>query len=128
LSLSRIHCGSWSNGRVALVGDAVYAPVPVVRAGHQPRARRRLRARGRARPGRRSPRGVENYELQTRDFVTQNEKPAPSRLKGVRSSAQLWLQKRMLRLLPKLPGRDRIIDRVTVPVRIAANAIALADY
>jgi hypothetical protein len=33
----------------------------------------------------------------------------------------------MLRLMPRLPGRERMISRVTEPIRRAATAITLPD-
>ncbi|MBM0259477.1 hypothetical protein [Micromonospora sp. 4G55] len=43
------------------------------------------------------------------------------------STAQIRFQFLMLRLLPHLPGRDRMIGRVAEPIRRAANAITLPD-
>ena len=46
----------------------------------------------------------------------------------MRTRWQVALQMQMLRMLPYLPGRGRIIERVTGPIRNAATAISLKDY
>ena len=70
------------------------------------------------------------YERRLRDFVTRNQNLAPGLLKGMaqRSRFQLRFQQRMLRLIPHLPGTDRILDRVLGPIRDAATAITLPEY
>ncbi|XVV07703.1 hypothetical protein ACQPW3_20920 [Actinosynnema sp. CA-248983] len=63
-----------------------------------------------------------------RDFVTANQALAEATLKGMvlSSKATIWFQSRMLCLLPHMPGRDRMIERITEPVRRAATAITPA--
>jgi hypothetical protein len=67
-----------------------------------------------------------------RDFVTQNQKLAQTNIKGmvVTSKAQIWIQTRMLRLLPHLPASwsDRVIGRITETIRKAATAITVKTY
>ena len=128
-TVSQIHCENWANGRVVLLGDAAYAPSlasgqgtslalvgAYVLAGELNAIDHRQ--------------AFAAYQAQMREFVALNQKLAPSQLKGMiqRGRAQLWFQLRMLRLMPKLPGKDKIVARVLEPIRRAANGIALKDY
>ncbi len=65
-----------------------------------------------------------------RTFVEQNQKLAPGNLKGMvlQSKSQIWFQTQMIRILPYLPGKERIIGRVTEAIHTAATAITLKDY
>ncbi|WP_346105362.1 FAD-dependent monooxygenase [Nonomuraea maheshkhaliensis] len=125
-SVSQIHMDRWSRGRVVLVGDAGYCASPAsgqgtslalvgayVLAGE-------LSGDG----------GLEGYERELRPFVEANQALGPTNIKGMVSGsrAALWFQLRMMRLLPHLPGRDRMIERITGPIARAANAISLKPY
>ncbi|MFD0821903.1 hypothetical protein ACFQ0D_27110, partial [Micromonospora zhanjiangensis] len=70
------------------------------------------------------------YDGALRDFVARNQALAPNNLRGMvlRSRAGVWASTRMIRLMPHLPGRDRMVRRVTEPIRRAASGIELADY
>jgi 2-polyprenyl-6-methoxyphenol hydroxylase-like FAD-dependent oxidoreductase len=131
-SISQIHLDRWSSGRTVLVGDAGYGPSPAsgqgtslalvgayVLAGE-------LAAAGDHRTA------FARYEEEMRDFVTQNQKLAQTNIKGmvVNSRSQIWIQTRMLRLLPHLPTSwsDRVIGRITDTIRQAATAITLKTY
>ncbi len=46
----------------------------------------------------------------------------------LQSRTQIWFQTQMIRLLPYLPGKERIIGRVTEAIHTAATAITLKDY
>ena len=74
--------------------------------------------------------GFAEYERKMRHFVGENQKLAASNLKGMvlKSAGQIRFQMQMLRLMPYLPGKDRMIRRITEPIRKAATAITLEDY
>jgi hypothetical protein len=59
----------------------------------------------------------------------ENQKLAASNLKGMvlKSAGQIRFQMQMLRLMPYLPGKNRMIRRITEPIRKAATAITLED-
>ena len=65
-----------------------------------------------------------------RGFVGQNQQLGPENLKGMvaRTQAQVWFQTRMIRMLPCLPWRNLIVDRVAGAIHRAATAITLEDY
>lgn len=62
--------------------------------------------------------------------MEENQKLAEGNLRGMvlKSAAQIRFQMLMLRLMPHLPGRNRMIERVTEPIRKAATAITIRDY
>jgi 2-polyprenyl-6-methoxyphenol hydroxylase-like FAD-dependent oxidoreductase len=130
-SLSQIHMDRWSRGRVALVGDAGYCASPasgqgtsLALVGAYVLAGELAAADGDHETA------FDAYETRMRDFVAANQKLGPSNIKGMvlRSRTAIWFQTRMMRLLPHLPGRDAMIERVTGPIHRAADAVTLADY
>lgn len=130
-SISQIHMENWSSGRVALVGDAAYGPSPAsgqgtsvalvgayVLAGELAAAAGDYRAAFAA------------YEHTMRPYVEQNQQLAVDNLKGMVLPSRLavWFQLLMIRLMPHLPGKERIIGQVTERIHQAATAITLKDY
>ncbi|MFR9774786.1 FAD-dependent monooxygenase [Micromonospora sp. MS34] len=129
-AMSQVRMERWSTGRVGLVGDAAYGASPasgqgtslglvgayvlataLVEAAGEPAA------------------GFVTYERRMRRFVAANQQLAERNLKGMvlGSAGQIRFQTLMLRLMPRLPGRERMIRRVTGPIRAAATAITLPD-
>ncbi|MEV1248197.1 FAD-dependent monooxygenase [Nonomuraea sp. NPDC049750] len=125
-SVSQIHMDRWSKGRVVLVGDAAYCASPASGQGTSLALVGAYVLAGELAAGG----GVDGYEREMRAFVDANQKLGPANVKGMvlPSRAVIWFQTRMLRLLPHLPGRDRMIDRVTGPMARAATAITLKTY
>jgi hypothetical protein len=39
-----------------------------------------------------------------------------------------WLSVQMMRLLPRLPWRDTVTEKIVGPIQAAATAIELKDY
>jgi 2-polyprenyl-6-methoxyphenol hydroxylase-like FAD-dependent oxidoreductase len=130
-AICQVRMDRWSSGRAVLVGDAGYSPSPAsgqgtslalvgayVLAGELATAGGDHRA------------AFARYEAALRGFVAQNQRLAAGNLNGMvlRSRSQIWFQIRMVRLLPHLPGKERIIGRVTQAIHEAAGAIALEDY
>ncbi|MEU7742206.1 FAD-dependent monooxygenase [Nonomuraea sp. NPDC049158] len=125
-SVSQIHMDRWSKGRVVLVGDAAYCASPASGQGTSLALVGAYVLAGELAAGG----GVDGYEREMRAFVDANQQLGPANVKGMvlPSRAVIWFQTRMLRLLPHLPGRDRMIDRVTGPMARAATAITLKTY
>jgi 2-polyprenyl-6-methoxyphenol hydroxylase-like FAD-dependent oxidoreductase len=129
---AQIDMPRWSEGRVALVGDAAYCASPMsgqgtsialigayVLAGELSAASgNHLRA-------------FAEFESVMRPFVTANQalglKSAKLMRSGERNSLAEWLVKHLMRIMP---GRatEWIINRSTKRIREAANAIRLKDY
>ena len=72
----------------------------------------------------------DRYQATMREFVEENQKLGPSNIKGIvlRSRFQIWSQLQVLRALPRIPGGQRIIGRVTRAIHDAATAITLDEY
>ena len=130
-SISQVHMDRWSNGRVALVGDAGYGPSPasgqgtsLALVGAYVLAGELAAARGDHHIA------YARYETEMREFVEQNQRLAPGNLKGMvlRSQSQIWFQTRMVRMLPYMPWKNLIVGRVTQAIHKAATAITLKDY
>jgi 2-polyprenyl-6-methoxyphenol hydroxylase-like FAD-dependent oxidoreductase len=125
-SVSQIHMDHWSKGRVVLVGDAGYCASPASGQGTSLALVGAYVLAGELTAGG----GADGYEREMRTFVEANQALGPANVKGmvIGSRAALWFQTRMIKLLPHLPGRDRMVERVTGPISRAANAITLKQY
>ncbi|MER6008166.1 FAD-dependent monooxygenase [Nonomuraea angiospora] len=125
-SVTQIHMDRWSTGRVVLVGDAAYCASPAAGQGTSLALVGAYVLAGELAGGG----GTEGYEREMSEFVEANQALGPANVKGmvIGSSLAVWLQTRMIRLLPHLPGRDRMIDRIAGPIHRAANAISLKNY
>jgi 2-polyprenyl-6-methoxyphenol hydroxylase-like FAD-dependent oxidoreductase len=130
-SISQVRLDRWFTGRTALVGDAAYGPSPasgqgtsLALVGAYVLAGELAAADGDHRTA------FPRYDGGLRDFVARNQQLAPDNLKGMvlKSRAAIWASTRMIKMMPHLPGRDRVIGRVTEPIRLAANAVTLRNY
>ncbi|MGY0004567.1 FAD-dependent monooxygenase [Micromonospora sp. I033] len=128
--ISQVRMDRWSTGRIGLVGDAAYGPSPASGQGTSlGLVGAYVLAASLAEAGGDPVAGFAGYERRMRPFVTANQRLAERNLKGMvlSSAAQIRFQTLMLRLMPRLPGRDRMIRRVTEPIHRAATAITLPD-
>ena len=128
--MSQARMDHWSTGRIGLVGDAAYGPSPASGQGTSlGLVGAYVLAASLAEAGGDPVAGFAGYERRMRPFVTANQRLAEGNLKGMvlSSTAQIRFQTLMLRLMPRLPGRERMIRRVTEPIRRAATAITLPD-
>ncbi|MEZ7130585.1 FAD-dependent monooxygenase [Nonomuraea sp. AD125B] len=125
-AVCQIRMDLWSKGRVVLLGDAAYCASPASGQGTSLAVVGAYVLAGELAAGR----GPEGYERELRDFVAANQALADANLNGmvIPSRFALWFQLAMIRLIPRLPGRDRMVERVAGPIHKAANAIALKDY
>ncbi|GII42411.1 FAD-dependent monooxygenase [Planotetraspora phitsanulokensis] len=130
-SISQVRMDRWSSGRVVLVGDAAYGPSPASGQGTSlSLVGAYVLAGSLAAAAGDHTAGFATYEEDMRHFVEENQKLAEGNLKGMvlKSAGQIRFQMGMLRLMPHLPGKDRMIRRVTEPIRKAATAITIRDY
>ncbi|WP_346123038.1 FAD-dependent monooxygenase [Micromonospora coerulea] len=129
-AMSQVRMDRWSTGRIGLVGDAAYGPSPASGQGTSLSlvGAYVLASSLAAAPGDPAA-GFADYERRMRPFVEVNQSLAERNLKGMvlGSAAQIRFQTTMLRLMPRLPGRERMIRRVTEPIRRAATAITLPE-
>jgi 2-polyprenyl-6-methoxyphenol hydroxylase-like FAD-dependent oxidoreductase len=125
-SVSQIHMDRWSKGRVVLVGDAAYCASPASGQGTSLAVVGAYVLAGELAGGG----GADGYEREMRGFVAANQALAEPNLKGmvIASRFALWFQIKMIKLLPRLPGRDRMIERIAGPIHRAATAITLKNY
>jgi 2-polyprenyl-6-methoxyphenol hydroxylase-like FAD-dependent oxidoreductase len=130
-SISQIHTEHWSRGRAVLLGDAAYCPSPasgqgtsLALVGAYVLAGELAASAGDYHTA------FTRYEDEMREYVEQNQTLALENLKGMvqRSRSQIWFQTQMIRILPYLPGKERIIGRITEAIQKAATAITLKDY
>ena len=129
-SISQVRMDRWSAGRIALVGDAAYGPSPASGQGTSlGLVGAYVLAASLAAASGDPVAGFADYERRMRPFVEANQALAERNLKGMvlGSAAQIRFQTLMLRLMPHLPGRERMIRRVTEPIRRAATAITLPE-
>ena len=107
-SISQIRMDAFSRGRVALVGDAGYAPGAGVGGGTSLAVVAAYAlARELAAAGGDHAAGFRNYEDVIRDTIARSRAIGPALLKTLipTSRAQIWLGMQVARLLPRLPKR-----------------------
>jgi 2-polyprenyl-6-methoxyphenol hydroxylase-like FAD-dependent oxidoreductase len=70
------------------------------------------------------------YEAEMRPYIKKNQALAKTALRGIipQSRAFAWFNTRMIKLMPYLPGRNRVLEQMSRPIREAANALVLKDY
>lgn len=125
-SVGQIHMDHWSKGRVVLVGDAAYCASPASGQGTSLAIVGAYVLAGELASGG----GADGYEREMREFAAANQALAEANLKGmvIPSRIALWFQIKVIKLIPHLPGRDRMVERIAGPIHRAANAISLKNY
>ncbi|MEV5960662.1 FAD-dependent monooxygenase [Kribbella sp. NPDC051952] len=128
-TVSQVQLTRYSVDRVSLVGDAAYCPAftsgqgtslalvgAYVLAGELSRSNHRT--------------AFTHYERLMRPYVARNLKLGRDNLGRMvsKSALQSWFGAMMLRVLPKMPGRNAMIAKVTQPIHDAARAITLPRY
>jgi 2-polyprenyl-6-methoxyphenol hydroxylase-like FAD-dependent oxidoreductase len=129
-SISQVRMECWSKGRVVLVGDAAYGPSPASGQGTSLALVGAYVLAGELATAANEHMALCSYEREMRAFVEQNQRLAPENLKGMvlHSRPQIWFQTQMIRLLPHLPAKDKIIGRIADAIHSAATAITLKNY
>lgn len=132
-SISQILMDTWTEGRVALVGDAGYCPGPAVGGGTSVAVVGAYVLAGElgAAAGDHTA-GFRNYEREMREFVRRSRSIGPTAMKSIipRTSTQVWLTMQLMSLVPRLPATlQRTLSSVQFrPARRALEAISLKDY
>jgi 2-polyprenyl-6-methoxyphenol hydroxylase-like FAD-dependent oxidoreductase len=130
-SMSQIQMDRWSNGRVAIVGDAAYCPSPasgqgtsLALVGAYALAGELMAAAG--------DHGVAyaRYAEEIRNYIAQNLTLGQKMAKEMvpESRWQVWSRTQMMRALPYLPWKGLVTKAILEPLQKAANAISLKDY
>jgi 2-polyprenyl-6-methoxyphenol hydroxylase-like FAD-dependent oxidoreductase len=125
-SVSQIRMPHWTKGRVALVGDAGYAPsflsgqgssLAVVGAYQLAAALAAAKGNHRA--------AFEEYERSMRNYVEQNQQLAPKSAGGMipKTATGLWLRNKMLGMVPLLRWLHLPLE---AGLQRAANSLTLA--
>ncbi|MFD5095153.1 FAD-dependent monooxygenase [Amycolatopsis thailandensis] len=127
----QIHLDHLSAGRVTLVGDAGYCPSPASGQGTSLALTGAYVLVGElaAAQGDFSV-AFSRYEAEMRPYIEKNQALAETALRGIipRSRMFAWINTRMIKLMPYLPGRNRVLEQMARPVREAANALVLKEY
>ncbi|TCC18918.1 FAD-dependent monooxygenase [Kribbella speibonae] len=128
-TVSQVGLKRYGEGRVSLVGDAAYCPSfasgqgtslalvgAYVLAGELAKADH--------------PEAFAAYERTMRPFVERNLQLGRDNLGRMvsKSAFQSWIGAALMRVLPKLPGKDSMIEKMTKPIHDAARAIDLPQY
>jgi 2-polyprenyl-6-methoxyphenol hydroxylase-like FAD-dependent oxidoreductase len=134
-SISQIHMDSWSRGRVALVGDAGYAPGPGVGGGTTLAIVAAYVLAGElAEAGADPAAGFLGYEREMRDAVQRSRAVGPAVLRTLlpRTGLQLWSGLKLAQLIIRLPRRVQkalpLLPRSTGEGLGAVSALPLKRY
>ncbi|WP_086838501.1 FAD-dependent monooxygenase [Amycolatopsis kentuckyensis] len=117
-----------SAGRVTLLGDAGYCPSPASGQGTSLALAGAYVLAGELASD--FSEALPRYEALMRPFIEKNQALAKTALRGIipQSRAFAWFNTRMIKLMPHLPGRNRVLEQMSRPIREAANALELPDY
>jgi 2-polyprenyl-6-methoxyphenol hydroxylase-like FAD-dependent oxidoreductase len=130
-SVSQIHLDRWSDGRVALVGDAAYCPSPLSGQGTSMALVGAYILAGelKAAAGEHTV-AFDRYQHAMQDYVTQNLTLGWSNATQMVAADQraIRTQTTMLRMLRHMPWKGLALRPIIKPLERAANAIRLADY
>jgi 2-polyprenyl-6-methoxyphenol hydroxylase-like FAD-dependent oxidoreductase len=130
-SMTQIVMPRWSDRRVALLGDAAYCPSPasgqgtsLALVGAYVLAGELAAAGGDPGPG------FAGYEARMRGFVEHNQRLGQEFAREMIQARKIsiWFQNQMMRMLPYLPWKNLIMQRILDQIGRAANAIELRDY
>jgi len=129
-SMSQIHMDSWSNGRVALVGDAAYCPSPASGQGTGLALVGAYTLAGELAITDDYRMAYTRYEAELRSYVEQNLTLGQKMAKEMvpQSRQKIWIRNQMMRALPYIPWKGLITKGILEPLQKAANAITLKDY
>ncbi|MEV4621519.1 FAD-dependent monooxygenase [Asanoa sp. NPDC049573] len=128
-TISQVRLDSWSRGRVTLIGDAAYCASPASGQGTSlALVGAYVLAGEMAAAG--LDEGPRRYEERMRPFVAANQHLGPANIKHMvlRSRSRVRVSMRMLAVVNRLPGKERMLAKVVEPINRAANAISLPSY
>lgn len=130
-STSQVRMPHWSQGRVALVGDAAACPSPLAGQGSSMALVGAYVLAGELAAARGDHAAAfANYERLTRGFMEQNQRVSRDLAAGFapKSTFSIWARNRSLELLRILPGSDFLLKLAMRDLFKAANGIELRDY
>ncbi|WP_433242771.1 FAD-dependent monooxygenase [Streptosporangium sp. CA-135522] len=129
-SLSQVHMDSWSKGRTVLVGDAAYCASPASGQGTSLALVGAYVLAGELAAAGDHEAGFDGYQKAMRNFTEENQKLGPANIKRMvlASRAQVWLSLKLLALMNRMPGKERMMAKVAEKIHQAAVAIDLKDY
>lgn len=119
-----------SAGRVTLLGDAGYCPSPASGQGTSLALAGAYVLAGELATAPDSGVALARYESEMRPYIEKNQALAKTALRGIipQSRAFAWFNTRMIKLMPHLPGRNRVLEQMARPIREAANALVLKEF
>jgi 2-polyprenyl-6-methoxyphenol hydroxylase-like FAD-dependent oxidoreductase len=126
-AVSQVLIDRWSDGRVALVGDAAYGPSPMAGVGTSLALVGAYVLAGElAAADGDHQRAFASYERALRDYVGKGQQLAKGNVIGLipPSHRQIRMRNLFIRMLPYLPWRGLVVGGV----QKAANAITIEDY
>ncbi|MCR6483815.1 FAD-dependent monooxygenase [Amycolatopsis sp. OK19-0408] len=117
-----------STGRVTLLGDAGYCPSPASGQGTSLALAGAYVLAGELATDFAA--ALPRYEAEMRPYIEKNQALAKTALRGIipQSRAFAWFNTRMIKLMPYLPGRNRVLEQMARPIREAANALVLKEF
>ncbi|WP_410674013.1 FAD-dependent monooxygenase [Amycolatopsis sp. cmx-4-68] len=119
-----------STGRVTLLGDAGYCASPASGQGTSLALAGAYVLAGELAASDDVATALSRYESEMRPFIEKNQALAKTALRGIipQSRAFAWFNTRMIKLMPYLPGRNRVLEQMARPIREAANALVLREF
>jgi 2-polyprenyl-6-methoxyphenol hydroxylase-like FAD-dependent oxidoreductase len=130
-AMCQVHMPSWSQGRVALVGDAAWCPSPLAGQGSSMALIGAYVLAGElAANGGDHVRAFANYESATRAFMQGNLDYSKSMVDGFAPKTKLgiWARNRFMGMLRYMPGNALLMKLMMSGLVKVANAITLRDY
>ncbi len=129
-SLSLVELDTWSTGRVVLTGDAAFCATPASGQGTSLALAGGYVLAGEIAANETHEQAFAAYEQQMRGFAEANQKLGPENVRGmvIGKRWQIRAQLAVLRMLPKLPGKEKMAGRIAEKIHRAATAITLKDY
>ncbi|MEV4312026.1 FAD-dependent oxidoreductase [Actinocrispum sp. NPDC049592] len=129
-SLSLVELDTWSKGRVVLTGDAAFCATPASGQGTSLALVGAYVLAGEIAANDTHEQAFAAYEQQMRGFAEANQKLGPENVRGmvIGKRWQIRAQLAVLRMLPKLPGKEKMAGRIADKIHRAATAITLKDY
>jgi 2-polyprenyl-6-methoxyphenol hydroxylase-like FAD-dependent oxidoreductase len=129
-SLTQVHLDRWSAGRVGLVGDAAYCASTASGQGTSLALVGAYVLAGELASIGPPEAAFAAYERRMRPFVAANQRLGPANIKRMvlRSGSQVRMSMAMLRVVNRLPGKERLMAKVVEPIHRAATAITLPIY
>jgi 2-polyprenyl-6-methoxyphenol hydroxylase-like FAD-dependent oxidoreductase len=126
-SLTLVELERWSAGRVVLTGDAAFCATPASGQGTSLALVGAYVLAGEIAGGGDA---FARYEQEMRGFAEANQKLGPDNVRGmvIGKRWQIRAQLAVLRMLPKLPGKEKMAGRIAEKIHRAATAITLKDY